>query len=183
MWLGHDSCLLVGELVPLLHRLLFGPRLPSTRLLSLPLLMSTPSLNGEPVSGRGAATHGGIVIIVWVARQVSIHGVVLTRAGRAPMPRILGEGRPEPPSLLDVVWNSSVESSFMASHGDGDPLHPETPTLIEPIHYWKPPGRATRCPDPSCVGEGSGTGRQVVKSCLPMSIVMRKSEGVNFSRV
>jgi hypothetical protein len=32
----------------------------------------------------------------------------------------LGEGRPEPPSPLDVVWNSSMESSIMAHRGDGD---------------------------------------------------------------
>jgi hypothetical protein len=49
-------------------------------------------------------------------------GVVVTGAGRAPMPRLLGEGRLEPPSLLDVIWNSSMESSIMTHRGDGDPL-------------------------------------------------------------
>jgi hypothetical protein len=38
------------------------------------------------------------------------------------MPRLLGEGRLEPPSLLDVIWNSSMESSIMTHRGDGDPL-------------------------------------------------------------
>jgi hypothetical protein len=31
------------------------------------------------------------------------------------------------------------------------------------------------------VEEGGGTGRQVVKSCLPTSIIRRKSEGVDCS--
>jgi hypothetical protein len=41
------------------------------------------------------------------------------------MPRFLGEGRSGPPSPLDVVWNSSVESSIMAHCKDGDPLRVE----------------------------------------------------------
>jgi hypothetical protein len=62
-----------------------------------------------------------------VARVFCIHGVVVMGAGRAPMPRFLGEGRSGPPSPLDVVWNSSVESSIMAHCKDGDPL------LVEPM--------------------------------------------------
>jgi hypothetical protein len=41
------------------------------------------------------------------------------------VPSLLGEGRPEHPLLLDAVWNSSVESSIMARHGDGGPLQVE----------------------------------------------------------
>jgi hypothetical protein len=45
------------------------------------------------------------------------HGVVATGVSRAPVPRLLGEGRPRPPSPLDAVRNSSVESSIMAHCG------------------------------------------------------------------
>jgi hypothetical protein len=41
----------------------------------------------------------------------------------------------------------------------------------------------TKCLSPSQVGEGGRTRRWVVKSCLPTFIVMRKSEGVDCSRV
>jgi hypothetical protein len=44
-------------------------------------------------------------------------------------------------------------------------------------------GGATRCPGPSRVGEGGGSSRQVAKSCLPMSTVMKKSDGVDYSQV
>jgi hypothetical protein len=49
------------------------------------------------------------------------------------------------------------------------PLLPETSVSIEPIHYWKPLGGAIGRPGPSRGGEGSGPGRQVAKSCLPMT--------------
>jgi hypothetical protein len=45
------------------------------------------------------------------------HGVVVTRAGEAPALRLLGEGRPKLPSLLDAMRNSLVESSIMACRG------------------------------------------------------------------
>jgi hypothetical protein len=55
----------------------------------------------------------------------------------------LGDGRPNSLSLLDAVRNSSVESSIMAHHGGGVPLHvepmkvaPESPLLEERL---KPP--------------------------------------------
>jgi hypothetical protein len=32
------------------------------------------------------------------------------------------EGMPEPPPLLEVMWNSSVQSSIMAHRGDGGQL-------------------------------------------------------------
>jgi hypothetical protein len=60
---------------------------------------------------------------------------------------------------------------------------PETPTLLEPIQYRKPLGGLTGCPGPSWVEEGRGTGKQVVKSYPPMSIVRRKSECVDYSQV
>jgi hypothetical protein len=38
-------------------------------------------------------------------------------------------------------------------------------------------------PGPTSVGEGGRLGRQVTKSCLPMSTVMRKRDGANCSWV
>jgi hypothetical protein len=46
-------------------------------------------------------------------------------AGRALTPCLLGEGRPEPRSLLKAVWSSLVESPIMAHNGDGGPLRDE----------------------------------------------------------
>jgi hypothetical protein len=73
-----------------------------------------------------------------VAVAFSIQGVAVMGAGEAPMPRLLGEGRVEPPSSLDVMRNSSSESSIMARHGDGVPLRvepmkavPELPLIEE----------------------------------------------------
>jgi hypothetical protein len=37
------------------------------------------------------------------------------------MPIVIVEGRLEPPPPLEVMWNSSVESSIMDCPGDGDP--------------------------------------------------------------
>jgi hypothetical protein len=72
------------------------------------------------------------------------HGVVAMGVGRAPMPHLLGEGRPKPPTPLDVVRNSSVESSIMAQYGDGVPLQlepmkaaPELPHLGERVRQPK----------------------------------------------
>jgi hypothetical protein len=48
--------------------------------------------------------------------------VVVTGAGEAPTPSLLGEGRLETSPPLEVVWNSSVESSIMAHRWDGGPL-------------------------------------------------------------
>jgi hypothetical protein len=41
------------------------------------------------------------------------------------MPYLLKEGRLEPLSPVDTMWNSSVECSTMACSGDGDPLRVE----------------------------------------------------------
>jgi hypothetical protein len=57
-----------------------------------------------------------------MARASSYHGGVVTGAGGAPALSLLREGRLEPPTSLEAVWNSSVESSIMAHHGDGGPL-------------------------------------------------------------
>jgi hypothetical protein len=61
-----------------------------------------------------------------MAGASTCHSGVVTRAGEAPAPSLLGEGRPEPPPPLEAVWNSSVESSIMARHGDGGLLRVET---------------------------------------------------------
>jgi hypothetical protein len=82
-------------------------------------------LKGRSVFDCGATIHGGIVIMAWVVGAFSINGVVMTGADRAPVLWLLGTGRPEPPSLLDSLWNSSMESSIMAHHRDGDPLQVE----------------------------------------------------------
>jgi hypothetical protein len=46
------------------------------------------------------------------------HGVVAAGAGGAPVPCLLGEGSLKPPSPLDAVRNSSMESSIMAHRRD-----------------------------------------------------------------
>jgi hypothetical protein len=48
-----------------------------------------------------------------------------TGASTAPVPFLQGEGRPEPNSPLEAVWNSLVKSSIMAHRGDGGPLQVE----------------------------------------------------------
>jgi hypothetical protein len=50
------------------------------------------------------------------------HGVVMTGVDGAPVPCLVGEGRPKPPSLLDVVRNSLAESSIMGHCADEAPL-------------------------------------------------------------
>jgi hypothetical protein len=50
------------------------------------------------------------------------HDVVVSGASIAPLPHLLGEGRPKLPSLLDAVRNSSVESSIIAHYGVETPL-------------------------------------------------------------
>jgi hypothetical protein len=44
-------------------------------------------------------------------------------------------------------------------------------------------GRAIGCSGPSWVKEGGGSGRPVVKSCLPTSTIMMKRDGADCSRV
>jgi hypothetical protein len=50
------------------------------------------------VFSLGTAVSSGTDIMAWVAGAFSIHGVVMTGVNGAPMPYLLGEGRPEPPS-------------------------------------------------------------------------------------
>jgi hypothetical protein len=61
-----------------------------------------------------------------VAGAFSIHDVAVTGAAGAPVSCLLGEGRPKPPSLLDAMRNSLVESSIMAHYKDGVPLRVES---------------------------------------------------------
>jgi hypothetical protein len=49
---------------------------------------------------------------------------------------LLGEGKPESPSLLEAMWNSSVESLIMAYSEDGGPRHLNRPPLGE---RFRPP--------------------------------------------
>jgi hypothetical protein len=58
------------------------------------------------------------------------HGGVVTGAAKAPTPRLLGEGWPEPSPLLEAMWNSLVESSIMAHRGDSDPLRIEPMKVV-----------------------------------------------------
>jgi hypothetical protein len=71
-----------------------------------------------------------------MARASSYHNRVVTGADGAPTPSLLGEGRPKPPPPLEAMWNSSVESSIMVHHRDGDLLWvmkvvPKSPLLGE----------------------------------------------------
>jgi hypothetical protein len=49
------------------------------------------------VFGLGTVVSSGTGIMAWVVGAFSIHGVVMTGVNGAPMPCLLGEGRPEPP--------------------------------------------------------------------------------------
>jgi hypothetical protein len=49
--------------------------------------------------------------------------------------------------------------------------------------YWKLLDRVTRCLGLSWIEDKGRSGRQVAKSYLPMSIVMRERDGADFSRV
>jgi hypothetical protein len=63
------------------------------------------------------------------------------------------------------------------------PPLPETLVLGKIYLILEAPRWSTGCPGPSRVGEGGGPSRQLVKSCLPTSTVMRKRYGVDCSRV
>jgi hypothetical protein len=54
---------------------------------------------------------------------------------------------------------------------------------VKSIWYMKVLDGVTGCSGSSWVGEGRGLGRQVAKSCLPMSTIMRKIDGMDCSRV
>jgi hypothetical protein len=111
-----------GELALPLRGLMLSVGLPSMGLCSLPLLMRKPYSEGRPISDYSTAICGGTVIMARVAGAFSICGVVVMGANEALVLRVLREGKPEPPSPLDVMWNSSAEYSIMARRGDGVPL-------------------------------------------------------------
>jgi hypothetical protein len=54
-----------------------------------------------------------------------MHGVVVMGESEAPMSCLLGEGRLKLPSPLNVMKNSSAESSIMAYRGVDAPLRVE----------------------------------------------------------
>jgi hypothetical protein len=105
--------------VSLFHRLLLSAGLPSTRMRSLSLLWSVPSLKGvDGVRSRCQLPRWN--------RHHRLNGrsILLPRCGcdgsmQSPASSLLGEGRPDPPPPLKVVWYSSVESSIIAHHEDG----------------------------------------------------------------
>jgi hypothetical protein len=81
------------------------------------------------------SVHGGTIIVAWAAGEFSIHGVVVMGASKAPVPRLLGEGRPKPLSPLNAVRNSSAKSSIMENHIDEapqwvDPLEAQTAEIV-----------------------------------------------------
>jgi hypothetical protein len=80
------------------------------------------------VSGHGAAIHGRNIV---VAEAFSYHVVVVAGASEDSALCLLGEGRLKLPSPLDVVRNSSVESSIMARCGVDAPQQVE-PTKAAP---------------------------------------------------
>jgi hypothetical protein len=54
--------------------------------------------------------------------------------------------------------------------------------MAKSMRYWKLLDGAIGCPGPSQVREGGRSGKKLVKSCLPTSIVMRKRDSVECSR-
>jgi hypothetical protein len=71
------------------------------------------------VSGCGTAIHRGNLI---VAGASSFHVAVVVGANEAPMMCYLGEGWLKLLSPLDIVRNSSMESSIVAHCGADAPL-------------------------------------------------------------
>jgi hypothetical protein len=57
-----------------------------------------------------------------MSRMSFSHGVVVTGAGGAPVPCLLGDERQKLPFPLDTMRNSSVEPSIMALQGVDAPL-------------------------------------------------------------
>jgi hypothetical protein len=74
------------------------------------------------VFGRGTTDHKGNLVM---AGAFSFHVAVVVGENDALMLRRLVEGRPRLPSLLDVVRNSSVESTVARYEVD-------TPLRVEP---------------------------------------------------
>jgi hypothetical protein len=78
-----------------------------------------------------------------MARASSCNSGVVTIVSGAPTPSLLGEGRSEPPPLLESMWNSSVEYSIMAHRGDSGLLRVETMKVVPKLRLLgerlKPP--------------------------------------------
>jgi hypothetical protein len=88
--------------------------------------------------------------------------MVVAGEGEAPVPCLLGEGRPEPPSPLEAVRNSSVEFPIMACSGDGGPL------WVEPMKVAS---------EPSPLGERLRPLKQsAMNSRLPKQIVLPREK-------
>jgi hypothetical protein len=80
------------------------------------------------MSANGTAVHGGNHV---TAGAFSFHVAIAVEANGPPVLHRLGEGWPKLPSPLDVVRNSSVESSIVVSCGVDAPLRVE-PTKTVP---------------------------------------------------
>jgi hypothetical protein len=82
------------------------------------------------MSDHGVTARSQTVIMALVTGAFSIHCVIVTGVGRALVSRLLGQGRLEPPSPLDAMWNYSVGSTITARCGDGDPVRVEPMTAV-----------------------------------------------------
>jgi hypothetical protein len=74
--------------------------------------------------------------------------MVVVGAGGAPVSCLLGDGRLDPPSPPEVVWNSSVRFPIMAHSGDGGSL------WVEPMNGASKPsllGERLRSPKQSAM--------------------------------
>jgi hypothetical protein len=142
VWLDHGSSLLVGKLALSWHCLLLGGGMLSTGFCLLPSMMSVALLDEEVGFQPWATVHGGTVVVACVARAFSIHSVAAARASWAATLRLLGEGRPNLPSPLDVMRNSSVELLVMAHHGVDALLRVEPMKVAPSCPSW---GRGAGC--------------------------------------
>jgi hypothetical protein len=102
-----------------------------------------------------------------VAGAFPTHGVIVMRAGRAPVLCLLGEGRLEPLSPLEAMWNTLVESSIMTRSRDGGLLRvepmkvaPESFLLGERIRPPKAVSDELEVPKPNGFTEGEATACQ-----------------------
>jgi hypothetical protein len=75
------------------------------------------------------------------------------------------------------MWPCPVTPGSKCNH------FPRLWCTVKSTLYWNLLDGATRCPSPSRVEEGGTSGRQVEKSYLPTSTVMRKRDAVDCSRV
>jgi hypothetical protein len=118
MQLDRSSGLLTSELVVSWCYLFLGDWLPRTGLHLLLPVASATSLEREASFQPRCHNPQGNRHYVGAGGAFSIHGVIVTGVGEAPVLCLMGVGRPKPLFPLDVMRNSSVESSIMARHGD-----------------------------------------------------------------